>query len=140
MLRHWGYKSVFIFGLCVFGVGALMMLAKLSRPQAHENTAKRVQVASWRLPFVRRILWCDFHMWQRTGVSRNSRQPISFSLWPSSILRTSHQLCPSLQRHRDGRWACAWLVRLVGIPFSTILCHFEHDFDGFVNVSDRINF
>lgn len=27
MLRHWGYKSVFIFGLCVFGVGALMMLA-----------------------------------------------------------------------------------------------------------------
>ncbi|KIW18824.1 hypothetical protein PV08_03113 [Exophiala spinifera] len=25
MLRHWGYKSVFIFGLCVFGVGALMM-------------------------------------------------------------------------------------------------------------------
>ncbi|KAK5357944.1 hypothetical protein LTS13_011057 [Exophiala xenobiotica] len=28
ILRHWGYKSVFIFGLCVFGVGALMMLPR----------------------------------------------------------------------------------------------------------------
>lgn len=25
MLRHWGYKSVFIFGLCLYGIGALMM-------------------------------------------------------------------------------------------------------------------
>ncbi|KEF61792.1 MFS transporter, FHS family, L-fucose permease [Exophiala aquamarina CBS 119918] len=25
ILRHWGYKSVFIFGLCLYGIGALMM-------------------------------------------------------------------------------------------------------------------
>jgi MFS transporter, FHS family, L-fucose permease len=25
MLRHWGYKSVFIMGLCLYGIGALIM-------------------------------------------------------------------------------------------------------------------
>lgn len=70
-------------------------------------------------------------MWQRTRVSRNSGKPISFSLWPSSVLRTSHQLRPSLQRDRDGHWSCAWLVRLVGIPLSAKLCHFVHEFKCF---------
>ena len=32
MLRHWGYKPVYIFGLCTYAIGALMMYVLTPSP------------------------------------------------------------------------------------------------------------
>lgn len=112
ILRHYGYRAVFIWGLCLYALGALLAIAALKQASFGGfcacifiigNGLGSLETAA--NPFITGRYFSSFLVQYGELTSM-----VVFSLWPAEIRRDSHQYRPSIQRNWHRRRASPWLI------------------------------